>query len=187
MTKNMAERLLEEFIITMEIETQSCNLPYDIEEEILDKCIDITVDELGERSIVILNEKPTSIKLANISIDLKQAIEIVVEVTLTSAIPTDKLSAIKMILLVILKAWQLSKKSISKQMADIVLILNDLNAYQREIPIEQLKDYVNQYSLLPRAECSNAVEDILNDLNSYKIIDINEGKVRLKEKILYSK
>ncbi len=187
MTKNMAERLLEEFIITMETETQNNNLPCDIEEEILDRCIDITVDELSERSIMILDEKPKSIKLANITIDLKQAIEIVIEVALTSAVPTDKLSAVKMILLVVLKAWQLSNKSISRQMADVVLILNDLNAYQRDIPIEYLKDYVNKYSLLPESKCSDTVDDILNELYDYRIIHMDEGKVRLKEKIAYAK
>lgn len=187
MTKNMAERLLEEFITTMEIETQNNNLSYALEEEILDQCIDITVDEFGEKSIMVLNETPMSIKPANISIDLKQAIEIVMEFALTSAIPTDKLSAVKMILLVILKAWQLSRKSISKQMADVVLILNNLNAYQREISTEYLKYYVEQHSLLPKSERSDTVDAILDELYDYKIIDINEGKVRLKEKILYSK
>ena len=187
MTKNMAERLLDEFIIAMETETQNSNLPVDIEEAILDKCIAITVDECDEKSIMVLDEKPKSIKLANISIDLKQAIEIVFEIALTSAIPTDKLSAVKMVLLVVLKAWQLSRKSISKQMADIVLILNNLNAYHREIPIEYLKDYVNQHSLLPESERSDTVDAILNELHAYKIIDINEGRVRLKEKIVYSK
>ena len=72
-------------------------------------------------------------------------------------------------------------------MADVVLILNNLNAYQREIPIEYLKDYVNQHSLLPESERSDTVDAILNELHAYKIIDINEGKVRLKEKIAYTK
>ncbi len=186
MTKKMAKELLEEIITIMENETQSNDIPNDIEENILEKCIDITVDELEEEAIMVLGKKPETIKLSNISIDIRKAIEIVLEIALTSAIPTDKLSAVKMILLVVLKTLQLSRQSISKQMADVVLMLNNLNAYQHAISIEYLKDYISQHSLLPESECSDGIEDILDELYNYKIIDLVNGQIILKEKILYS-
>lgn len=185
MTKKMAEELLEEIITTMETETQSNSIPSNIEEYILGECIDITVDELEEESIMILGRKPETIKMANISMDIRKAIEIVLEVALTSAIPTNKLVAVKMILLVVLKILQLSRQSISDQMADVVLILDRLNAYRDAISIEYLKNYIVGHSLLPNSEHSDEIEDILDKLYNYKIIDINNDKVILKEKILF--
>lgn len=185
MTKKKAEELLEEIIMIMETETQINGIPDIIEENILEECIDITVDELEEESIMILGKKPETIKMANVSMDIRKAIEIVLEVALTSAIPTDKLVAVKMILLVVLKILQLSRQSISEQMADVVLILDRLNAYRDAISIEYLKKYIAGNSLLPKSEYLDEIEDILDKLYNYKIIDINDDKVILKEKILF--
>ncbi len=187
MTEKMAEFLLDEIIDTLYIETKANKLPEGILHGFLESCIEITVDEYSDKSIIILNDKPKSIKPANISIDIKKAFEIIFEIVLTSAIPVDKLDAVKMILLVTLKAWQLSTKTISDQMADVVLILHNLNAYQREISIEYLTNYINQNSLLSDIVYTQDVDGILDQLSNYKIIDINNGKIRLKEKILYSK
>jgi len=187
MTENMAEFLLEEIIVTLEKETNNNHLPENIQYKFLENCINITVDEYGKKSIMVLNEQPISIKFENISIDIKQAIEIIAEIALTSAIPVNHLDAVKMILLIVLKTWQLSTKSISRQMADTVLILHNLNAYQHEISIEYLKSYIKQNSFLTDVEHLQNIEFILNDLYNYKIVDINNGKITLKEKVVYSK
>ncbi len=187
MTNNMAECLFRKIIITLDDETSKNNIPAQIQDRVLEECISIIVDEYGEKSLLFLDKKPVSVKLPNVTIDLRKALVIIGEMVLASSLPETEFDAVKMVLLVILKVWQLSHQYISEQMVDTVLQLHKLNAYNVWIEIDEFKKHIEKNSKLQHDSEPYDVDGSLNELYSLKIIDIVDNKVQLKEKIAYSK
>lgn len=185
MTREEAEELLKIAIITLNNETEKNNLPATIADEFLTNCLQIDADNYSERQFMTINGTSRSFKLSNISIDLKRAIEIAIELMLSSTIPNGSLAAVQMILLVIFKIAQLSEKKIDRDEAEVVIALHQLNAYKNSVSTEKLCSYMVQGDLNDSQKDMNKINEILDALSDYRIIDITEDKIQLKEKVLY--
>ncbi len=179
--KNIDE-ILEKVIVTLHDESVSNNIDNRIQDVFLKDCFYVERNTSERKNLLFLSKNSCSVKMSNISIDLKKAIETVIEVYLTSEVSNNIVSAIKMFILVIVKILNLSTTKVDKEQANIIRKLHLANAYEFPIQIQKLKELVNED--INNEMSYRNIDRILDELCQLKIIDIIDEQVILKEKVV---
>jgi hypothetical protein len=181
------ELFVEEF--RAEVIQQSLVTKY-ISDQYLNKFIDdhvyfIRSDNSNDFiAINVSEEEAVSYKLSNIIIDLRDMLEIIIELALTMNIPDKLPELLKIVLFVIYKIFKLSSLDILKEDVKILEHLHRLNAYSIEIMED---DVVNYFTSKQGNEyiSKETVYLSINHLARCKCIGIFDGKIHLYEKIFY--
>ena len=179
--KNIDE-ILERVIVTLHDESLSNNIDNRIQDVFLKDCFYVERDTSKRKQLLFLSNNSCSIKMSNISINFKKAIETAIEVYLTSEAPDNVVSAIKMFILVIAKILNLSTTKLDKEQANIIRKLHLANAYEVPMQIPKLKEFVDED--INNKMCDRNIDRILDELCKLKIIDIIDEQVILKEKVV---
>lgn len=132
------------------------------------------VDE-KEKNLILFKH---SIKLANINFNFKEAVAFINSNALALGMSWESLSPWKIVLLIICDFFELASKMIIKlddNMIEIVKFL-DLNKKIKPVCKNEVYDYLNN--------CSHQdIDDSLSKLAKIKVIEIDNDKILLKEKV----
>lgn len=179
--KNIDE-ILERVIVTLHDESVSNNIDNRIQNVFLKDCFYVERNTSERKNLLFLSKNSCSVKMSNISIDLKKAIETTIEVYLTSEVSDNIVNTIKMFILVIVKILNLSTTKIDKKQANIIRKLHLANAYEIPIQISKLKEVVDED--INSEMCDRNIDRLLDELCQLKIIDIIDEQVILQEKVI---
>ncbi|MDR0474165.1 MAG: hypothetical protein LBH43_10905 [Treponema sp.] len=142
------------------------------------------IADAGKTNFVLMNKKnieAKSFKLTNIIINFKDMLDMLMELALTSAIPSSAVQAAKLALFVSYKVLKLSTKELSETTARVLLFLHQKNAYSKVISEDEVLNYLALQGPMEK----DAVNLAINDLLKLKCIDIVGGEITLLEKIYF--
>lgn len=138
-------------------------------------CISIEIVENKDKNIILLKH---SIKFANISFNLKDAINLLTENTLALGMSWESLASWKIVLLIVCDLFTFASNLIVKLDDDMVAAVKCLH---------ELNAYGGVDKLTFKSKFNNASEDVLERLEEAKIISVTESEIRLQEKMLFKK
>ncbi|MDR1149888.1 MAG: hypothetical protein LBK66_14795 [Spirochaetaceae bacterium] len=148
---------------------------------LLDSYVCFIADD-SKRDFVLVNRKngtAKSFKLTNIIVNFRDMLDMLIDITLTSAIPSSTVQAVKFILFLTYKVLGLSTENISESATQVLLFLHQNNAYSRAIQEDEVfKHFDSQGSIK-----MDAINIAIKDLLKIRCIDIVQGKIVLLEKI----
>lgn len=166
---------LEEHSIQNKLNPQFGNI-------IMDRYLKI-IPNTTKRELIFLNGEPASYKPGNIKLDLRSGLIAVAEFVASLSKPTSIFEYVQLVILSALCIGMISKKELDHNSAIAVYVLHKQNAYKTGITLEQLKNEIERIpdgSFLEDFEIEK-LDKVINNLLKWKIIDIEEGKLYLKE------
>lgn len=138
-------------------------------------CIGIEIIENKDKNIILLKH---SIKFANISFNLKNAVNLLTENALALGMSWESLTPWKVVLLIVCDLFMFASNltvKLDDDMIATVRCLHELNAYG------------GVDKLTFRSKFNNASEDVLKRLEETKIISVTDSEIYLKERMLFKK
>lgn len=143
--------------------------------ELWNTAAEISVDDFGtQRGIVFsLGENSYSVKGANIIFNQRKLLEAVIEMGLTMTKPHGKAEIIQLALYIVYNLGILACIELNKVQADILVYCHKANIYDRFVDEDDVLRGVTG------ASCSE-----LTTLSEIGCIEIVDGKIRLREKIV---
>lgn len=153
--------------------------------QILDKYVTVQINTLPQFLFFIKNDEASSYKPYNIIINFKDALRVVFE-TLVAGFPEKPINIVLAVVGFICNLTKLSKINLDSSYANIILYLHENNAYNYPIKEESIYHFIlGQKS--DNIEAYHKMFDAISFLEKLKVIDIEEGMIRLKEKVFISK
>jgi len=149
--------------------------------QLIDTHVCFIADE-SKSDFVLMNLKggtARSFKLTNIIIDFKGMLDTLIELALTSSVPSSAAQTVKLALFIVYKIFSLSIAKLSEIDAQVLLFLHKNNAYEKHINENEV---IHHFILNGLAE-KNTVYEAINNLLKIKCIDILNGKIALLEKL----
>lgn len=169
-------------------ELERTALQYDMEEATGDYLVDnfITViPEDARKGMVFLGENSASYKVGNVKIDLKKALVAGLEYVASVNKPESIFNYIQMIIVSALFVVKSVKQEIGKLEAQVVYFLHERGAYEVGIEEERFISAVQDWYQQKEGEILERgdVDAVLKFLYGVKIVDYDNGKICLKEKV----
>lgn len=162
---------------------QLSNLPKDKIDGIIDENIGIFYGNVDHRFFVDLPAQ-VSIKPYNILINLKKLLKSLLELYISFGRVDDFEGGIRVIFLTIARLLEASVINLSREKCKIIELVFYHNG---AIDEEELRQ---QISLIEDAELQNSIQnhyfDIITELSRMKIVEIINGKIILKEQVLFN-
>ncbi len=165
-------------------ESKKYNLSSTDMKGILDNYFTVQINTLPQYLFVIKDKEATSYKPYNIIINFKGFLKSVFE-TLLTGIPEKPLNIILTVIGFICNITKHSKIHLDSSYAALILYLHKKNAY--EFPIAE--ENVYEIILSSKSDDTQKLNPIhmVSYLQRLKIIEIEEGMIRLKEKVVIAK
>ena len=135
--------------------------------DLADRYITVIPDD-ERKGMVFLGEEAASYKLGNVRLDLKKAIVAALELAASFFIQKS------------------TKQEIGKNEAYILYFLHQKNCYERGIDEEDFQDEFKIWCEEKMESCPDGVKckKALRTLRKYKVIDIEDGKIYLRERVI---
>lgn len=148
---------------------------------IMDKYLEI-IPDTAKRDMIFLGES-ASYKLGNIRLDIKNGLIAVAEFVASLSKPENVFQYAQLMIISALCIGAISEKELEHDSAVVVYALHKQNAYATGITFEQLKSEIGRML----ADCQveefemEKLDKSVSNLLKWKIIDIDEEKIYLKE------
>lgn len=137
------------------------------------------------KGMIFLRNDPVSYKLGNVRVDLKKAILAGLELAASISRPESIFNYIQMLIVSVLFIRSATRQELGEIEAYIVYLLHIKGAYQSDIEEEQFI-YDLQAWYMQRENTmleKKKIVDAINHLYEVKVLDFENGKIRLKEKV----
>lgn len=162
----------------------SHKLSPEIGERIMDKYLEI-IPDTAKRDIIFLGEKSVSHKPGNIRFDFKSVMVAIAEFVASLNKPESIFEYIQLGIITIFCMEAITKKEISYNEAIIVYILHERNAYIIGLTQEQLVNEIR--TLMDEDKIKHfdfeKLDNVIGNLLIWKVVDIEEDKIYLKEQV----
>lgn len=172
---NRIRKYLQEYSIQNELNPEFVNT-------IVDRHLEI-IPDTAKRDLIFLDEKSASYKLGNIKLDIRSGLIAVAEFIASLSRPNSIFEYVQLILISALFVGMISEKELDHNSAIAVYVLHQQNAYKKGITLGQLKNEIERISdgyFLEDFEIKK-LDKVISNLLKWKIIDIEEEKLYLKE------
>lgn len=153
--------------------------------DLADRYITVIPDD-ERKGMVFLGEEAASYKLGNVRLDLKKAIVAALELAASVSLPESFFN-----LFAIIDCWGIFYPEIYetgdwKNEAYILYFLHQKNCYERGIDEEDFQDEFKIWCEEKMESCPDGVKckKALRTLRKYKVIDIEDGKIYLRERVI---
>lgn len=153
--------------------------------DIADRYIMVIPDD-ERKGIIFLGEKSASYKLGNIRMDLKKAIVAGMELAASVSLPENFFNYLQLLIVGAFFIQKSTKQEIGKEEAYILYFLHQRNCYERGI---DEMDFQNEFKMWCKGNLENCpdrleCEKAIMRLYGQKMIDIEDGKIYLKECVI---
>lgn len=137
----------------------------------------ISVDTFGENNGFVFHfaDNTYSLKAANIIYNQKVLLESIIEFGLTIAKPASPVETIRTALYILFKIVMVGKIEITDSHAQLLQVCHNAKAYSRAIDEESL------LTTVPTASSAD-----ISDLHNLGCIEIVEGQIYLRERVIFS-
>jgi len=125
------------------------------------------------------SEKAKSFKLSNIIVNFKKLLDSLLEIALTSSLPSSRIQAIKYALYLVYKVFNMSTRELSDDAAQVLLFLHQHGAYNKYINEEDVINYFRQNNSIEKEAVSSAIDSLLK----LRCIDMAQGKITVLERL----
>lgn len=145
----------------------------------------VVVGDPGTLELVYNRKHPNSLKAGNIFVDMKGALKAAAEFFAGYQKPDNGLHAVQLILLLIFSIKDLINIKLPEGSSEIIILLNRLGAYEYAVEEKELLQRVQSFEQEQVLEIidKNKLMEVVIFLDKYGVIEILDGKVRLKEKV----
>ena len=169
-------------------ELERTALKHDMAETVGDYLVDnfITViPEDARKGMIFLGENSASYKAGNVKIDLKKALITGLEYVASVNKPENIFNYVQMIIVSVLFVVKSVKQEIGKLEAQVVYFLHERGAYEVGIGEEEFICAMQRWYQQKEGEILERedVDAALKFLYGVKIVDFDNGKICLKEKV----
>ena len=177
----MNDKILEieselESILHQEIQRNNLDLP--AVESLLNENIILQILTTNVKDLIVLSENNNkSMKPYNIIVNIKKSIDSVIELLLSFSLSDCLPNIILCLLNFIYRLIKLSTIQIDVAHANTILYLHNNNAFNCPIKEEIVYEYISTITDILPAQ-------IINDLDKLLIINIRNGEIALKEKVI---
>lgn len=153
--------------------------------DLVDRYITVLPDD-ERKGMIFLGEESASYKLGNVHLNLKRAIGAALELVASVSIPENFFAYLQLLIVGAFFIQKFTKQEIGKEEAYIVYFLHQRNCYERGIDEKNLQNEFKTWY-------EEKMESHLNEVKyqkavgtpcKYKIIDIEDGKIYLKEYVI---
>ena len=136
--------------------------------------------------MVFLGEEAASYKLGNVRLDLKKAIVAALELAASVSLPESFFNYLQLLIVGAFFIQKSTKQEIGKNEAYILYFLHQKNCYERGIDEEDFQDEFKIWCEEKMESCPDGVKckKALRTLCKYKVIDIEDGKIYLRERVI---
>lgn len=184
MTRQQAMEYDNQLNKLLQAYAENCGKDNMIAKSIVDNYIEF-LPESDLKRMIFLGNDPVSYKLGNVRIDLKKAILAGVELAASISMPESVFHYIQMLIVAILFIRSATQQKMNGLESYIIYLLHIKGTYQFGIEEEQfIRDFQEWYMLQKSITLKRQmVVDTINHLYELKAIDIENGKIILKEKV----
>jgi len=153
--------------------------------DLADRYITVIPDD-ERKGMVFLGEESASYKLGNVRLDFKRAIAAALELAASVSLPESFFNYLQLLIVGAFFIQKSTKQEIGKEEAYIVYFLHQRNCYERGIDEEDLQNEFKTWCEENLESCPDRLkcEKALGKLYKYKVIDIKDGKIYLKERVI---
>lgn len=177
--KNELKKYMEGQAIELQIEKE-------VGIKFVDKYVEVYPDEIPIMGILDLNKKDSySIKGKNVLINQRVFLEECLSLGLEFQIPETKIEIIKLFIRIFIGMWKSMKIDLNEYESYIVSYLHLHQMYDKG---DQESEFYNNFSLWYENQTENKlndkqIENAIDNLIILKAIAIEDGEIRLKEKV----
>lgn len=149
---------------------------------IVDNYIMVIPDD-ARKGMIFLRDEAVSYKFGNIRMDLKKAIVAGLELMASVSCPESLFNYVQLLVVGALFIQKVTQQNIGKIEAHIVYYLHIRNGYEIGIERESFIDDLFKWNKAKNENILNPVEieNAIKNLYKWKVIDIVDGKIWLKE------
>ena len=153
--------------------------------DLADRYITVIPDD-ERKGMVFLGEEAASYKLGNVRLDLKKAIVAALELAASVSLPESLFNYLQLLIVGAFFIQKSTKQEIGKNEAYILYFLHQKNCYERGIDEEDFQDEFKIWCEEKMESCPDGVKckKALRTLRKYKVIDIEDGKIYLRERVI---
>lgn len=153
--------------------------------DLVDRYITVLPDD-ERKGMIFLGEESASYKLGNVHLNLKRAIGAALELVASVSIPENFFAYLQLLIVGAFFIQKFTKQEIGKEEAYIVYFLHQRNCYERGIDEKNLQ---NEFKTWYEEKMESHLNEVkyqkaVGTLCKYKIIDIEDGKIYLKEYVI---
>lgn len=143
------------------------------------------VPEDARKGMIFLREDSASYKAGNVKIDLKKALVAGLEYVAAVNKPESIFNYIQIIIVSVLFVVKSVKQEIGKLEAQVVYFLHEKGAYEVGIEEEEFISAMRKWYQQRKGEILERkdIDTALHSLYEVKIVDFDNGKIYLKEKV----
>ena len=150
--------------------------------DLVDRYITVLPDD-ERKGMIFLGEESASYKLGNVHLNLKRAIGAALEPV---SIPENFFAYLQLLIVGAFFIQKFTKQEIGKEEAYILYFLHQRNCYERGIDEKNLQ---NEFKTWYEEKMESHLNEVkyqkaVGTLCKYKIIDIEDGKIYLKEYVI---
>lgn len=153
--------------------------------DIVERYIMVIPDD-DRKGMIFLGNAAVSYKLGNVRLDLKKAIVAGLELVAAVNHPKNLFNYLQLVIVAALFVQKSTGRVIGKPEAYIVYFLHIKNSYKigmdEDLFVKEFLTWYQNYSGQVVAEFE--IETAINNLYNQKILDINSGKIYLKEQVI---
>lgn len=149
---------------------------------IVDNYIMVIPDD-ARKGMIFLRDEAVSYKFGNIRMDLKKAIVAGLELMASVSCPESLFNYLQLLIVGVLFIQKATRQDMGKIEAHIVYYLHIRNGYEIGIERESFVDVFSEWNKEQNENVLNSVEieNAIKNLYKWKIIDIVDGQIWLKE------
>lgn len=145
----------------------------------------VFIVESAISELVYNRKRPMSLKPGNVFVDMKKTLDAAVQIFAGIQKPEGIYGAIQMVLLVVLSIKDVMNVELPERSSEVLVVLNQNNGFVSWMEEEKLYNLVNEYDKLNNlAPMQEKDFFAINDfLSRYGVIEINDNKILMKERI----
>ena len=184
MTRDEAEQLNAQIIRYIEECSCSMEIGTDLAINVMDYYLEV-IPEMPKKEIVFLGKNARTIKPGNIKIDLKGLIIAAIELAASIGIPNTLFELIQLGLQSCIFVFKVIDIEIGKEEAELVYVLYEIGAYQKRVEEPRIKAELLEMMKSSRIENfdMDKYDMLVNNLLKIQVIDMENNRIMLKEKV----
>lgn len=184
----MNRRQAMEYDDTLSKRLQDCARDCGENEAVGKNIVDNFIEFLPEddiKGMIFLNKDPVLYNLGNVQLDLKKAILAGVEFAASISRPESVFNYIQMLIVSVLFIRSATRQELNGIEAQAVYLLHQKETYESGIEEEKfIQDMQEWYRKRENADLERGkIEEAINHLYKMKVVDIENKKIYLKEKV----
>lgn len=152
---------------------------------IVDRYIMVIPDD-DRKGMIFLGNDAVSYKLGNVRLDLKKAIAAGLELVAAINHPENLFNYLQLVIVAAFFVQKSTGRAIGKTEAYMVYFLHIRNGYEidmdEDLLVKEFSTWYQEYS--GQATAESEIRTAIDNLYNQKILDINSGKIYLKERVV---